>query len=87
MFLTPDVRIQWQHEFMDATSSIASRFAGGTNSFTVSGPALKRDSVWVDAGASLQVNPDFSVFTYFTGDFGRSNYSSNAVNGGVRINF
>ena len=87
MFLTPDVRVQWQHEFMDSTSSISSRFAGGTNSFTVQGPALKRDSIWVDAGASLQVNQNFSVFTYFTGDFGRSNYSSNAVNGGVRINF
>ena len=87
VYLTPDVRVQWQHEFMDSTASLASRFAGETTSFTVNGAALKRDSLSIDAGATLIVSPTVSIFAYYIGDVGRSNYSSNAVSGGLRINF
>ena len=86
-FLTPDVRVQWQHEFMDSTAQIDSRFADGTTTFAVHGPALKRDSVWVDAGFALQFSPSFSAFAYYTGNFGQSNFTSNSVSGGLRVSF
>ena len=86
-FLTPDIRVQWQHEFMDATASIASRFVDGGSTFSVSGPALKRDSVWVDAGFSLQLSPAFTAFAYYTGNFGQSTFSSTTVSGGLRVSF
>jgi len=86
-FLTPDLRLQWQHEFMDSTATLASRFAGQTSTFSVSGVPLSRDSVWVDAGAVLQVSPTVSVFSYYSGDLGRSQYSSNTISGGVRVDF
>jgi len=66
---------------------VESSFVGGAGVFTVTGPDLGRDSLLVDAGLSVQVNPALSVFAYYTGEIGRSNYSSNAVNGGFRISF
>jgi len=36
---------------------------------------------------SVQVTPTVSVYTYYDGQLGRSNYSSNNVSGGVKIDF
>jgi len=88
MKVTPQVRVSWQHEFMDSTQSIGSQFATGSSSeFTVTGPQVGRDSALVSAGVSVQVTPTVSVYTYYDGQLGRSNYSSNNVSGGVKIDF
>jgi len=84
--ITPEVRAQWAHEYLDSTASVESRFAAG-DSFTVDGPDIGRDSLLLDAGLSVQFNPAMGVFAYYTGEIGRDNYSSNSINGGVRINF
>ncbi len=84
--ITPEVRAQWLHEYLDSTAAIESRFAAGS-SFIVHGPQIGRDSLLVDAGASVGFTPAVSVFAYYTGEIGRKNYSFNSVNGGVRIGF
>ena len=86
--ITPQVRVSWQHEYLDSTQSIGSQFAVGSSSvFTVSGPAVGRDSALVSAGVSVQITPTISAYTYYDGQLGRSNYSSNNVTGGVKIDF
>ncbi len=85
--IRPEVRAQWQHEYLDSTASVESAFVGGAGAFTVNGPSIGRDSLLLDAGASVQFSPSVSVFAYYTGEIGRTNYSSNAVNGGFRISF
>src|SRR5690606_3469461 len=85
--IRPEVRAQWKHEFLDSTPSISARFSGADRVFTVDGPNIGRDSVLVDAGASVEFNSVFSVYAYYTGELGRTNYQSNAVNGGFRVAF
>ncbi|MEP7014759.1 MAG: autotransporter domain-containing protein [Verrucomicrobiota bacterium] len=86
--LTPEVRAQWQHEFQDASRGIGSNFAEDpTTSFNVHGPKIGRDSLLADLGASLQIGPRTSLFAFYTGDVGAANYTSQAINGGFRINF
>ena len=86
VIVTPEVRAQWQHEYLDDRAGIASSFGGG-DSFTVYGPHIGRDSLVLDAGSSVQLTSRCSVFAFYTGDLGRQNYTSHAINGGVRLSF
>ncbi len=85
--ITPEVRAQWVHEYLDSTAAVESSFASGGSTFTVNGPNIGRNGVLIDAGVSAQITQGVSVFAYYTGDYGRTNYTSNSVNGGFRINF
>ncbi len=86
--VTPEVRAQWQHEYQDTSRGIGAGFAADSKtSFTVHGPEIGRDSLLLDAGASVQWSPRVSTFAYYTGDLGAKNYSSHSVNAGVRVSF
>ena len=84
--VTPEARVSWQHEYLDSTQSIGSQLSGGPV-FTVNGPQVGRDSAQVGAGVSVQVSPTVSVYSYYDGQLGRRNFSSNTVSGGVKIDF
>jgi len=84
--ITPELRAQWLHEYLDSTATVESSFAAG-DPFTVHGPEIGRDSLLLDAGLSVQFSPGVAVFAYYTGEIGRENYSSNSVNSGVRLSF
>jgi len=86
--VTPQVRVSWQHEYLDSTQSIGSQFDTGNSSvFTVRGPEIGRDSALVSAGVSVQITPAISVYAYYDGQLGRTNYTSNSVSGGMKIDF
>ncbi len=84
--LTPEIRAQWQHEYLDRASSIDAGFSS-RNSFTVQGPETGRDALLLDAGLSAQLTPHVAVFAYYTGELGRENYTVHSINGGVRVSF
>ncbi|MEO7933488.1 MAG: autotransporter domain-containing protein [Chthoniobacterales bacterium] len=84
--ITPEVRAQWQHEFQDTSRGITAGFTKDS-SFTVRGPEIGRDSLLLDAGASVQWCPRVSTYAYYTGNLGATNYSSHSVNVGVRVSF
>jgi len=86
IIVTPEIRAQWQHEYLDDRAGIGASFGGG-NSFTVYGPRIGRDSLILDVGASVQLTSNIAVFAFYTGDLGRENYTSHSINGGVRIDF
>jgi outer membrane autotransporter protein len=86
--VTPQVRIAWQHEFMDSTQSMNSRFIGGTGpTFTVSGPHMDRDRAVLSAGISAEITPSVTIYGFYDGQLGSSNYNSNQVSAGVKIAF
>lgn len=86
--VTPQVRISWQHEFLDSTQSMDSRFASGNGPlFTVDGPQMDRDRTLIGAGVNVQITPTVAVYGYYDGQLGSSNYSSNTVSAGVKIDF
>jgi outer membrane autotransporter protein len=86
--ITPQLRIAWQHEFLDSTQSIDSRFAGGGGpTFTVDGPHMSRDRAVVSAGVSARINPAVSVYGFYDGHIGSSDLTSNQFSAGVKIDF
>jgi len=84
--LTPIVRAQWEHEYLTSTSSIDAGFPSA-NSFTVQGPHIGRDGLLLDAGVSAQLTPRVGIFTYYTGELARENYSVHTFSGGLRVSF
>jgi len=88
VLIRPEIRAAWQHEFGDTDYSIVSRFANGAgNSFTVNSPEIGRDSLLLGAGAAVLFNDRVSVYAYYDGELAPTNYSSNNVSAGVRLNF
>ncbi len=88
MKITPQLRIAWQHEFLDSTQSIDSRFATGTSPlFSVDGPRIGRDRAVISAGLGIQFTPSVSGYVFYDGLLGGSGYSSNTVSAGVKVDF
>ena len=86
LILTPEVRAQWQHQFLSDTSRIDASFVVGP-AFTVSGPRIGRDALVVDLGASAQISTKVALFAFYRGEGGHTNYTSHSINGGVRVSF
>jgi autotransporter-associated beta strand protein len=84
--LRPEIRAQWQHEYLDDRSSIDAGFSS-SSSFTVHGPQIGRDALLVDVGASVQLTDRTAIFSYYTGELGRENYTVHSVNAGLRVSF
>jgi len=88
VIMKPEISLAWQHEYGDQAYSIVSSFAsGGGNSFTVNGPQIGRDSLLVGAGAAALLSDRISIYAYYDGEFGRTNYQSSSVSAGVRVTF
>ncbi len=88
MVVTPQMRLSWQHEYLDNTQSLEARFLSGPNSaFTVSGPDIKRDRAVFSAGLNVLVTPTVSVYAHYDGQLGNSNYNYNSVTAGIKVDF
>jgi outer membrane autotransporter protein len=84
----PEVRTQWQHEYGITDYGFAARFDGsGGAGFNVQGPAIGRDSMLLGAGFAIAWSERVSTYVYYDAELFRTNYQSNAVSGGVRIEF
>ena len=86
MTITPEVRAQWQREYLEQSRSIGASFLPG-GKFSVYGPKSGRDSLLLDAGVNVQLSPRVGVYSFYTDDLGRQNYCSHSVNGGVKMSF
>ena len=85
--LRPEARVAWLHEYNDRAYPIDARFVGCDDIFTVHGPAVGRDAAQVTAGLTVQFNPMIAIYAHYDGLFGRDNYDSNSVSGGLAISF
>ncbi len=88
MRISPQVRLAWQHEFMDSKQAMESSFVGGTGStFIVHGPDMDKDRAILSAGLTVQITPTVSVYGFYDGHVGSSDYKSNQVTAGIKIDF
>ncbi len=86
--LIPEVRMFWQHEFLNNPRNISSSLDGGsgpTFGYETSTPA--RDSVFAGAGVSAQFGDRWNAFFYYNVDFGRQDYLGNSISGGLNWKF
>ena len=87
VIIKPEVRAAWQHEFGDSAYGIQSRISNGGAGFNVQGAEIGAESLLLGAGVAVLWNERTSTYVYYDGEIGRTNYQSNNVSGGVRLEF
>lgn len=86
--LIPEVRMFWQHEFLNNPRTISSSLDGGAGpgfGYETSAPA--RDSVFAGAGLTSQFGPNWNAFFFYNADFGRQDYLGHYISGGLGLKF
>jgi outer membrane autotransporter protein len=88
LVVTPEVRMFWQHETLEDSPWVASRFASGAGGvFRVRGPRLGRDSLVGSGSVTVQMGEKWSGYAAYTGEFLRANAATHRVNLGLRMEF
>lgn len=86
--IIPEVRMFWQHEYLNGPRNIASALDGGAGpSFGYETAAPGRDSVFAGAGASANFGPNWNAYFYYNADFGRQDYVGQMISGGLNWKF
>ena len=87
VMVEPSLKIAWEHEYKYSALPITAGFAGSGPSATFFGPKEGHDSAVISAGVSVRFTPALSAYISYDGELGRSHYNSNAVTGGMSVNF
>ncbi len=86
--IIPEGRLFWQHEFMENPWNIGASLDGGSGpSFDYSTSAPDRDSVWAGAGVSAQFGETWNANLYYNANFGREDFVSHMISGGLGLRF
>jgi autotransporter-associated beta strand protein/T5SS/PEP-CTERM-associated repeat protein len=86
--LIPEVRMFWQHEFLNTARNINASLDGGNGAafdFETSDPY--RDSVFAGAGVTAQLGKNLSGSVFYNINFGSQTYQSNMVSAGLNFSF
>ena len=84
--ITPEMTLQWGHEFGDRDQQATARFAGAPGAFTVSGVTAKRDSAFLGVGVTTTVQESLSLFVSYEGEY-RSDFDAHNWQAGLRFEF
>ena len=85
--LTPELRLGWSHEFLDASQKITASLVGVPGSgFTSTGILFGRDAALVGAGFNMELSPNAKVFVDYDGRLG-SRLQEHSISGGLRVKF
>ena len=85
--LIPEVRLGWNHEFLDAAQVISASLVGVAGSaFSSTGIAFGRDAALIGAGFSMELAPDAKVFVDYDGKLGQR-VQEHSVSGGLKVRF
>ena len=87
--LDPEVRVAWQHEYMDDSRNISAQFAdpNATSQFTVHTTDPQRDSALLGAGIKAQLTKNFDLYLDYNAQVGQKNFVAQGVQGGGRLRF
>jgi outer membrane autotransporter protein len=86
--LIPEVRMFWQHEFLNNPRNInASLDSGNGPSFGYETTDPYRDSVFAGAGVTAQFGKNLSGSLFYNINFGSQTYQSNMVSAGLNLSF
>ena len=84
----PEVRMFWQHEFLNNPRNISASLDGGNGAafdFETSDPY--RDSVFAGAGVTAQFGERWNASLFYNVNFGSQTYQSNMVSAGLNFSF
>jgi uncharacterized protein with beta-barrel porin domain len=85
--LIPELRLGWNHEFLDASQKITASLVGVAGSgFSSTGIVFGRDAALVGGGFSLELSPDAKVFVDYDSRLG-SRSQEHSVSGGLKVRF
>ena len=85
--LIPELRLGWNHEFLDASQVIsASLFGVAGSAFSATEIVFGRDAALIGAGFSMELAPDAKVFVDYDGRVG-TRLQEHSVSGGLRVRF
>ncbi len=86
--LVPEIRVLWQHEFLNNSRNIGATLdAGSGPSFETATAEPGRDSVFAGAGVTAQFGDHWNASVYYNADFGRQDLTSHAVSASVGWKF
>jgi len=86
-FVVPELRIGWNHEFLDASQTVGGSLLGVPgSSFSATGINFGRDSALVGAGVSADISKDAKVFLDYDGKL-NAKLQEQSVSGGMRMRF
>jgi outer membrane autotransporter protein len=88
ILIEPSVSAAWEHEFKYSALPMTAGIAGISGpTATFFGPSEGHDSAIVSTGLMVHWTPTIATYLNYDGQLGRSRYDSNAVTGGIRVNF
>ena len=86
--LIPELRMFWQHEFLNNPRMINSSLDGGNGpSFGYDTITPYRDSVFAGAGVTAQFGKNLSGSVFYNINFGSQTYLNNMVSAGLNLSF
>jgi outer membrane autotransporter protein len=86
--LIPEVRMFWQHEFLNNPRTINASLDGGSGpSFGYETTDPYRNSVFAGAGVTAQFGKNLSGSVFYNINFGSQTYQSNMVSAGLNFSF
>ncbi len=86
--LIPEIRLLWQHEFLNNSRNIGSALdAGSGPSFDTATADPGRDGVFAGAGVTAQLGDRWNTSVYYNADFGRQDLTSHTVSASLGIQF
>ncbi|MDX2080951.1 MAG: autotransporter domain-containing protein [Terrimicrobiaceae bacterium] len=86
--LIPEIRVLWQHEFINSSRTLQSALDGGTgDSFGYRVSAPGQDSVFAGAGVSAQIGESWNASVFYNVDFGRQDYLAHLISAGLAWKF
>ncbi len=86
--LIPEVRMFWQHEFLNNSRTINASLDGGSGpSFGYETTDPYRNSVFAGAGVTAQFGKNLSGSVFYNINFGSQTYQSNMVSAGLNFSF
>jgi len=88
IILIPEVRMIWQHEFLNDSRTIGASLDGGSGaSFDYLTAAPGRDNVYAGAGVTAQIGRNWNANLFYNADFGRQDFTSHMISGGLGWEF
>ncbi|MFK5924114.1 MAG: autotransporter domain-containing protein [Verrucomicrobiota bacterium] len=88
LVVIPELRVFWQHEFLQDSREIGTTLDGGKgSSFDYETEALGQDGIQAGAGVSARFSRDWSAYLYYNTNFARQDYLSHSVSTGLEWRF
>ncbi len=88
VLLIPEVRLFWQHEFLQNSTRIGANLDGGAGpGFGYETSAPGRDRLFAGAGISAQFGKSWGGYLFYNADFARQDYRSHAISAGLNWKF